>query len=106
MHKCCHPDPYYICPDQGEPSMECRSIIIEETSDLFYCCNCYNRMYWEAKAREKRGELIYREEARMMRIERDKRNSISRKQGQVGKKGRDNANWRGNCRERKDGRKR
>ncbi len=54
----------------------------------------------------KKGELKYREEKRMMRIERDKRNWIPKGKGKLEKKGGNNANWSRNCRERKDGRKR
>ena len=71
-----------------------------------YCCSCYERMYLEIKAQEKRGALIYREEERMMRIERDRRNWIPKGKGKMGKMDRKGAYSGRNCRERRDGRKR
>lgn len=86
--------------------MECPDLIVEETSDLMYCCNCYERMYWEIKAREKREALVYREEERMMRIERDRRNWIPKGKVGMGKMDRRCAHLSRKCREKRDARKR
>lgn len=102
MHRCCHPDRDYPCSQRDEPSIECPALILEQTSDFLYCCGCYERMHGEIKAREKRGALVYREEERMMRIERDKRNWIPKGKVGIGKMDRRSAHLGKKCRERSD----
>ncbi|KAF7514314.1 hypothetical protein GJ744_000084 [Endocarpon pusillum] len=102
MHKCCHPDPDYLCPQQDEPSFECPALILEEASDFIYCCSCYDRMDEEIRVQEKMVAL----EKRMMRMEQDKRNWVPKGKVKLGKMDRRSAHLSRKCREKRNGRKR